>query len=233
MIWSPNETAQSPNRAPTEVETRGRNLGEAAAGALAKWAEREQEADILMFRWEASLVEQERSLELYPAALMPTIPEGVELEDLQQPTDPEAQGPDQPDDDDPEPKAHILGNKWRKVRDEAERFFDKRKEQGYYSLAPELRREVMRCHRHLGHMPPDQLARVLADARAKLEVIQWTRRYFECPVCKATIKPGLPRPAAARKTYEFNRTVGADHFTHHFAAQPFDVLNVLCWGTGK
>ena len=101
MVWSPNETAQSPNRAPTEVETRGRNLGEAAAGALAKWAEREQEADILMFRWEASLIEQERSLELYPAALMPTIPEGVELEDLQQPTDPEAQGPDQTDDDDP------------------------------------------------------------------------------------------------------------------------------------
>ena len=131
------------------------------------------------------------------------------------------------------PKAHILGNKWRKVRDEAERLFDKRKEQGYYSLAPELRRRVMRCHRHLGHMPPDQLARVLADAGAKLEVIQWTRRYFECPVCKATIKPGLPRPAAARKTYEFNRTVGADHFTHHFAAQPFDFLNVLCWGTGK
>ena len=64
-----------------------------------------------MFRWEVSLAEQERSLELYPAALLPTIPEGVELEDLQQPTDPEAQGPDQTEDSD-EPRAHILGNKW-------------------------------------------------------------------------------------------------------------------------
>ena len=29
-------------------------------------------------------------------------------------------------------------------------------------------------------------------------------QYFACPVCKATIKPGLPRPAAARKVYQFN-----------------------------
>ena len=91
----------------------------------------------------------------------------------------------------------------------------------------------MRCHCHLGHMPPDQLARVLADAGAKLEVVQWVKKYFECLVCKATIKPGLPRTAAARKTYEFNRTVGADHFTHHFATQPFDFLNVLCWGSSQ
>ena len=53
------------------------------------------------------------------------------------------------------------------------------------------------------------------------------------PFCKATIKPGLPRPAAARKTYQFNRTVGADHSMHHFATQPFNFLNVLCWVTGK
>ena len=75
-------------------------------------------------------------------------------------------------------------------------------------------------------MPPDQLARVLADAGAKLEVVQWTKRHFECPVCRATIKPGLPRPAAARKVYQFNRTVGADHFTHHFMMAPFDYLNI-------
>ena len=82
-------------------------------------------------------------------------------------------------------------------------------------------------------MPQDQLARVLADAGAKVEVVDWCKRHFECPVCKAVIKPGLPRPAAARKVYQCNRTVGADHFTHHFMAQPFDFLNVLCWGTGK
>ena len=52
MVWCPNATASQPVRAHQDVITRGLNLGEAAAGALAKWAEREQEADILMFRWE-------------------------------------------------------------------------------------------------------------------------------------------------------------------------------------
>ena len=81
-------------------------------------------------------------------------------------------------------------------------------------------------------MPKEQLARVLADAGAKMEVIDWTKKHVGCPVCKATSKPGLPRPAAARKTYQFNKTVGADHFTHSFATHPLDFLNVLCWGTG-
>ena len=35
----------------------------------------------------------------------------------------------------------------------------------------ELRREVLRCQRHLGHMPKEQVARGLADAGAKPEVI--------------------------------------------------------------
>ena len=64
MVWCPNDTAPPNDRAPKDVVTRGLNLGEAAAGALAKWAEREQEADILMLRREASLAEQERSVEL-------------------------------------------------------------------------------------------------------------------------------------------------------------------------
>ena len=82
-------------------------------------------------------------------------------------------------------------------------------------------------------MPPDQLARVFADAGAKEEVVAWTRKFFECPVCKATIKPGLPRPAAARRQLEFNKTVGTDHFTHKWATKEFDFLNILCWGTNK
>ena len=82
-------------------------------------------------------------------------------------------------------------------------------------------------------MPPQELARVLIDAGAKPEVIEWTRKHFACPVCKATIKPGLPRPAAARKVFEFNKVVGSDHFTHKFNSYDFDFLNILCWGTGK
>ena len=76
MVSKRNGILTQPSAKISRDVTRGLNLGEAAAGALAKWAEREQESDILMFRWEASLAEQERSLELYPAALIPTIPEG-------------------------------------------------------------------------------------------------------------------------------------------------------------
>ena len=77
------------------------------------------------------------------------------------------------------------------------------------------------------------MARVLADAGAKPEVIDWMQMHFECAACKATMKPGLPRPAAARTSYHINKTVGADHSTHTFASHQFDFLNVLCWGTGK
>ena len=133
---------------------------------------------------------------VYPNRLLPVIPEEADgsAELPQQPTD--AQEQPVAEDDGPD---HILGGRWRRVADESKKLFDKRRGSGYYSLQPELRREVLRCHRHLGHMPRDQLARVLADAGAKPEVIEWTKRHFECPVCKATIKPGLPRPAAARK----------------------------------
>ena len=55
MVSCPNDTAPSEYRAQKYLATKGWNLGEAAAEALSKWVEREQEADILMLRWEASL----------------------------------------------------------------------------------------------------------------------------------------------------------------------------------
>lgn len=140
--------------------------------------------------------------------LLPTVPGGLEMPQREGPTIPEA--PDVLEDVE-EARSHVLRNKWSEVQDETQQLFDRKKQQGYYSLAPELRNEPLRSHRHLGHMPPDQLARVLADAGAKAEVIQWCKRHFECPMCKATIKPGLRHPAAARKVYQFNRTVGSDH----------------------
>ena len=56
-------------------------------------------------------------------------------------------------DDEDDVKAHVLGNKWRHVKDESERLFDNKREKGYDSLAPELRRAVMRCHRHSAICP--------------------------------------------------------------------------------
>ena len=161
-----------------------------------------------------------RSREVYPTRMLPAIPEDDESQ--HQPAEAEADAEERRMDGDEESPEHVLGGRWRKVADESKRLFDRRKENEYYSLQPELRREVLRCHRHLGHMPKEQLARVLADAGAKFEVIDWTRKHFECPVCKSMIKPGLPRRAAARKSYQFNKTVGADHFSHNFAAKPFD-----------
>ena len=114
---------------------------------------------------------------VYPSRLMPVIPEGEQLPGL--PEDPEEQRVDEDEEELPD---HILGGRWRRVADESRKMFEKRQESGYYSLAPELRREVLRCHRHLGHMPKEQLATVLADAGAKQEVVDWTKRHFECPV---------------------------------------------------
>ena len=129
----------------------------------------------------------------------------------------------------------VDGGEWRMI---SKRLFEKtRRESGHYFLLPELRREVLRCRRHLGHKPKSHLARVLADAGAKPEVIDWTKRHVDCPVCKATITPGLLRPAAARKADQLKKTVGADHcthtHTHTFASHQFDFLNVLRWGPGK
>ena len=41
-------------------------------------------------------------------------------------------------------------------------------------------------------MSKEQLARVLADVGAKPKVIDRIKRHFDCPVGKATSKPGLP-----------------------------------------
>ena len=125
--------------APRAIVNKGRNLGELAAGALVKWAEQEQETDALMHRWERALDAQSRGndLNLNPASLLPTIPEGFEFEYFQSPTNPDDQTHMEDEDD---VKAHVLGNKWRNVKDEAERLFDRNRGHLYYSLASELRR---------------------------------------------------------------------------------------------
>ena len=90
----------------------------------------------------------------------------------------------------------------------------------------------MPYHRHLGHLPPDQLARVLADGGVKVEVVQWVKKYFECPVCKATIKPWGAAASGRQEYLSLQPYRGVDNFTHHFAKQPFDFLNVFCWDMG-
>ena len=67
-----------------------------------------------MHRWERALEEQPREsepLELYPANLLPTIPEGFEFEEFQGPTNPEEQTPGKLEDEE-DVKAHVLVNQW-------------------------------------------------------------------------------------------------------------------------
>ena len=63
--------------------------------------------------------------------------------------------------------------------------------------------------------------------------MNWKRRFFECPVCASSVKPGLPRPASGRNTFEFNKVVGVDYFYHGFRGSLRAWLNMLCWGTSR
>ena len=100
-------------------------------------------------------------------------------------------------------------------------------------MPAEMRREVLRLHRSLAHLPAIDLARIMKDAGARLDVIEWTKKFFKCPVCESRQKPGLPRSSSARHTWEFNKVVGLDHFHHTFKHTPRDFLNLLCWGTNR
>eukprot|EP00439_Symbiodinium_sp_Y106_P036075 s1200_g4.t1 len=51
------------------------------------------------------------------------------------------------------------------------------------SLPPDLRREVYRIHRNLGHPERAAFCRALKRAGAKPEVIQYAKHVFQCPIC--------------------------------------------------
>ena len=146
---------------------------------------------------------------LAQSRLMPTIPEGFELDDSQ--INNRAGQEDEEDIDENLPEAQFAG-----VRRSRHRVFDQRAKEGYYSLPAEMRSEVLRLHRALAHIRAVDLARILRDAGARLEVVEWTKKFFKCPVGEARHKPGLPRISSARHNWEFNKVVGLDHFNHTF-----------------
>ena len=107
-----------------------------------------------------------------------------------------------------------------------------RAETGQWSLAPDLRREPYRRHRNLGHPDRQAFVRALRHANAKEEVINWAKRYFNCPLCEARQKPTLPRPGHLVRQMEFNQVVGIDTFFYPFQEETLNFLNILCWGSG-
>ena len=71
-----------------------------------------------------------------------------------------------------QPTRPLLDSRWGKSRRSVEELESKRASKGYYSLPIETRREVLRLHRHLGHIPPDSFARVLRHAGAREDIVK-------------------------------------------------------------
>ena len=94
-------------------------------------------------------------------------------------------------------------------------------------LPHDLRRELYRLHRNLGHPDIKSFVRALRHAGIRADIIRWTKRSFSCPICESRKKPKLQRPAHLTRQMGFNEVIGMDLF--FIRRQPW--LNIVCWGT--
>jgi len=142
------------------------------------------------------------------------------------------------DDDVEEPVMKNVSNQLRPLAEDsdvqqlAEAMKGKTRKDGKLNIAADLRGEVFRLHRNLGH--PDQwtFLRALRHAQAKPEIIEWVRSEFRCPICESARKPSLPRPGHLVRNLAFNEVVGVDVCFFEWRGNKYPLLNVLCWGTG-
>jgi len=102
---------------------------------------------------------------------------------------------------------------------------------GEFSLAPNLRREVHRVHRNLGHPGNEIFVRALQNAGVRDHIIEWTKKHFRCPTCDARPRPKPSRPGHLLRALEFNTVVGIDLCFLDFKGHQVILLNMLCWGT--
>ena len=93
---------------------------------------------------------------------------------------------------------------------------------------PELRRELYRTHRNLGHPDDQTFCRALRHSGVKVDILKRVKKKFECPICQRRKKPGTHRPAHLSRQMEFNAVVGVDLVF----VQRYVIVNCLCWGTG-
>ena len=106
-----------------------------------------------------------------------------------------------------------------------------RVDDGAFSLEPQLRREVHRVHRNLGHPAREIFVRALKASGAREDIIRWTKDHFRCPTCDARVRPSPHRPGHLLRALEFNQVVGLDLcFLEAFGQQNI-LLNMVCWGT--
>ena len=98
---------------------------------------------------------------------------------------------------------------------------------GEVSLHPELRRELYRLHRNLGHPDLQTFLRALRHANCRKEALEWVRSRFQCPICERKQKPKSQRPGHLTQSLPFNRVVGVDLMFY----EDHVLLNMLDWGT--
>ena len=189
-----------------------------------------EQANELLFSGEVEPTEYFNEFTAFPLSrerLKPVIPEEFQY-DQSRDQDPRSTNLDDLDDETKMPRGQY--DKLHKKHHE-KIMADARAE--YHSLPKEMRQEVMRLHRALAHLPRLDLARILMDAGAKEEIVQWTKRHFRCPVCDSKVKPGAQRLSSAKRVWQFNKVVGLDHIHPKFQNTTYDFLNMLCWGTSR
>ena len=99
-------------------------------------------------------------------------------------------------------------------------------------LHPEVRRELFKIHRNLGHPSLQLFVRALKHAGVKPEILQWVKHHFHCPLCERRQRPSLHRPGRLHKAMGFNEVVGVDLMQINVEGiGEYLLLNCLCWGT--
>ena len=94
-------------------------------------------------------------------------------------------------------------------------------------IPPELRRELCRVHRNLGHPDRQSFCRALRRAGVKSEFIRWVKKHFSCPICEGRKRPAPHRPSDLARAMPFNEVLGVDLVFYEKKI----FLNMVCWET--
>ena len=142
------------------------------------------------------------------------------------------------DADDEDPVMQSVQNQLRPIAESeevqqlAQEVREHTRKDGRLQLTADLRREVFRLHRNLGHPDNWTFVRALKHANAKPEIVEWVKQEFRCPICEASRKPSIPRPGHLVRTLAFNEVIGTDVFYFDWKDQKYPMLNTICWGSG-
>ena len=94
-------------------------------------------------------------------------------------------------------------------------------------VPPDMRRELYRVHRNLGHPDQQSFCRALKHAGVKAHILKWVKKEFVCPICESRKRPASHRPAHLSKAMGFNEVVGIDLMFYKKKV----LVNMLDWGT--